>query len=470
MKRLIALLALAVCALPASAQSPGEMMERTLVMGDKAYLAFPPALVAGPTVQRIELSSSGKRVLIQRELNNLTPQILDKLMKNPGGQPPPGVISEWALNIWNQDSGRLEEIWRGQPSDVQILDMHWMGTGDAAVISASEALPPDKDGHRRRVNAIYRVAGTGGRPKKLIAFDEGGYVEIVPHPLRAQAILKIIMPPQVNPATAETLATRSGISFLMPNGVVTPPVQAPAGYTMTGVYWQADKAVVSLFAPPMKKGEKAVRKFAALPMGGTVMVLTEITVKDFETEFIRENAPKKTGLSLTQEPFMLKAGETGLMIRPLWLMGKEMSEKPRALISRSVEGGWLSESGDTVYYKTDGALWSVAIGSMPKEMYLEARAAAERSMLLSNAKQVGLAALMYASDMDDVLPGGGNFQQDLMPYLKNETVMKNFVYTFAGGGLAGVDKPAETELGHVLGPGGRAVVYIDGHAKWIKDP
>lgn len=28
---------------------------------------------------------------------------------------------------------------------------------------------------------------------------------------------------------------------------------------------------------------------------------------------------------------------------------------------------------------------------------------------------------------------------------------------------------AETELGYVTGPGGRAVIYVDGHVKWVED-
>ena len=100
-----------------------------------------------------------------------------------------------------------------------------------------------------------------------------------------------------------------------------------------------------------------------------------------------------------------------------------------------------------------------------------ARSAAERTVLLSNAKQVGLAFLLYASDMDDEFPANGaDWQEQIMPYLKNRDIMSGFVYSFKGGNATNVESPASTELGYISGAGGRAVVYVDGHAKWIPDP
>jgi hypothetical protein len=90
-------------------------------------------------------------------------------------------------------------------------------------------------------------------------------------------------------------------------------------------------------------------------------------------------------------------------------------------------------------------------------------------VVLSNAKQLGLAALMYAQDYDEVLPTGDGINGKLAPYLKNESLFDGFTYTFGGGSLSGIDKPAETELGFVTGPGGRAIIFIDGHVKWKPD-
>ena len=35
--------------------------------------------------------------------------------------------------------------------------------------------------------------------------------------------------------------------------------------------------------------------------------------------------------------------------------------------------------------------------------------------------------------------------------------------------MASIQNPADTEMGYVVGPGGSAVVFADGHAKWVSD-
>jgi hypothetical protein len=88
---------------------------------------------------------------------------------------------------------------------------------------------------------------------------------------------------------------------------------------------------------------------------------------------------------------------------------------------------------------------------------------------LSKGKQLGLAAAMYAADYNENLPGPDGITDKLFPYLKNGDMFNGFVWTFGGGPLSGIDKPAETETGYVTGPGGRAVIFADGHVTWRPD-
>jgi hypothetical protein len=94
---------------------------------------------------------------------------------------------------------------------------------------------------------------------------------------------------------------------------------------------------------------------------------------------------------------------------------------------------------------------------------------ARRAIALSNGKQLGLAVLMYSQDYDEVLPSPEGINDRLLPYLKNISLFDGFNYTFPGGPLANVAKPAETELGWVNGPGGRAIIFVDGHVVWRPD-
>lgn len=87
---------------------------------------------------------------------------------------------------------------------------------------------------------------------------------------------------------------------------------------------------------------------------------------------------------------------------------------------------------------------------------------------VQRAKQVAVGLMIYAADYEDNLPANdGDINSKLGPYLKNNELLSGFTYTFGGGSLVDVERPAETEIGYIDGPGGRAAIYADGHAKWI---
>jgi hypothetical protein len=78
--------------------------------------------------------------------------------------------------------------------------------------------------------------------------------------------------------------------------------------------------------------------------------------------------------------------------------------------------------------------------------------------------------MMFASDHDDTFPSANDpISAALLPYLKNEGLFQNFTYTFGGGKLSDIAAPNEQVLGNVLGPGGKAIIYADGHVVWEAD-
>jgi hypothetical protein len=107
-----------------------------------------------------------------------------------------------------------------------------------------------------------------------------------------------------------------------------------------------------------------------------------------------------------------------------------------------------------------------------------------RSVALSNIKQVGLAAIMYTNDYDDVMPLGDDsatVAKELQPYTKNASIFKSI--NPAGGSLrynthlsrvsaSSLERPAETILwfDSMAWPDGlHLVAYTDGHAKFIDE-
>jgi len=50
------------------------------------------------------------------------------------------------------------------------------------------------------------------------------------------------------------------------------------------------------------------------------------------------------------------------------------------------------------------------------------------------------------------------------------TGQPGFSFALSGEKLSSITNPADTILGYVTGPGGRAIIYVDGHVKWEPSP
>jgi hypothetical protein len=181
---------------------------------------------------------------------------------------------------------------------------------------------------------------------------------------------------------------------------------------------------------------------------------------------------------LRQTTGSVKEDTTVQALRPVWLESVAPSEAPRALLAPDAENAFLLPDASAVLYQSRGALYAVPLVRVNKAAFLEARRRAQRTAAMSNARQIGLALMMYAQDYDKFFPpAGADTVNQVLPYIKNEAVFHDpstgapgFAYTFGGGSLAGIKEPADTVIGYITGPGGRAEIYADGHVKWRDDP
>jgi hypothetical protein len=157
----------------------------------------------------------------------------------------------------------------------------------------------------------------------------------------------------------------------------------------------------------------------------------------------------------------------------LWLEASEPGPEKkftRALVaaeadSQSVE---LLRDLSAVLYTHDDALYAAPIASLDRVAFEKMM----RELAISNAKQTGLGLMMYAQDYDENFPHDpSNVKEAIYPYIKSNDVIADFVYTYKGPlELSKIEKPAETAMGYIPSPGGRAVVYADGHVKWEPTP
>jgi prepilin-type processing-associated H-X9-DG protein len=180
--------------------------------------------------------------------------------------------------------------------------------------------------------------------------------------------------------------------------------------------------------------------------------------------------PKEGPLHSSQTDAKLNLSAVSRDVRSLWLSAAEHSDYQHCLICADASSAQLSPAGDAVFYVSQGIGYVRSFVRMSKDQFEKALAAATRSEMMSKSKQAALALLMFASDNDDKFPmKEADLLGILYPYLKDGELLRGFVYTFAGGDMKLIDRPAETEIGYVLGPGGRAVAYVDGHVVWRND-
>jgi hypothetical protein len=180
-----------------------------------------------------------------------------------------------------------------------------------------------------------------------------------------------------------------------------------------------------------------------------------------------EEPERKSSIAIEPRLSEVTSGVEKKPVMSWWLSSKEESEDKTALIAAHADRALLSPNEKVLAYTVEGAMFVRHIIEIPVEMYREMKLAAQKAVLISNGKQIGLALQMFAADNDDTIPPGFDPQTDLMPYLKNAELFKGFVLVFPGGELSKLENPAETVMGYIEGPGGRAVVYMDSHVKWI---
>ena len=155
----------------------------------------------------------------------------------------------------------------------------------------------------------------------------------------------------------------------------------------------------------------------------------------------------------------------------LWLEATEPGPEKkfvRGLVTAEGSSAHLLPDLSAVLYTHDDALYAAPIVSLDRLSFEKMM----KELAMRNSKQVGLGLMMYAQDYDENLPHDPASVKDaIVPYVKNNDVLADFVYTYSGPtNQSKIEKPSETALGYIPSPGGRAVIFADGHVKWEPTP
>lgn len=446
---------------------------RYVLTEQEAFLPFPPELAAFPTVTLAQWSPNSRYVLVARR---------DERVPSRLEAPPEG---ENQLVLWDRRGRRSRVLWQRPLVFSNVRQIEWLpGTSvalalvewqDAQGVAAPPAVggqpeEPEKSDEPRR--ELLRIDAASGLARVIARLERDE--QLLVSPVQPTAALWRRETTAERAIDAEgrkfvRLRERTLLRLVRVGGNVAAPIQVSLSIHATD--WAADGSLLLWGIDP----EVPLAVEQPLPLRWHAVDSASGTVRALPAPPRRyEPAPLSLSVRLVQTTVSVGEGPRAESVRPLWLESVARSDQPRALLCGDSSGGTLAPDGSAVLYLSQGAAWVTSFVRLPKGLFLQARRAALRAMAISNAKQVGLALLMYAQDYDETFPPADETIRDrLLPYVKNVAFFNDpgtdapgFVYLYDVASLKAIQEPAKTRIGHLTGPGGRAVIFADGHVEW----
>lgn len=186
-----------------------------------------------------------------------------------------------------------------------------------------------------------------------------------------------------------------------------------------------------------------------------------------------------------QEPQMVMdaPGDRKLRLNTLWLAVPEKHKLNHMCVALDAKVGSnnaFSHNGLRMAYVSSGRACLSILGWAELDTADKLTAGIpldeeeEKNLLLNQAKQIGVAAMMFASDNDDQFPSGDDFASQMGLYARNTNIFNRpgtdqiaFQY-FPLGSMAAIDNAANSIMGIFdVGYSWQVVLYSDGHAKVV---
>jgi hypothetical protein len=457
------LLCLAVCTALCLAFSPPQQLAwvknpNFVLSGDFAYVLQPPRPISAGGVEKISWSSTGDYLLaVRSEVSGpALPMTLAQARE----------VGERSIVLYGLHDNKPAVVWRAKGTGVRLLSVDWLASTNSAVVLVKEDLRTEDPSRPRpiRHSVVILDAETGAVTPIYSFVQEGGPLDVgfEPSPTKPYGLLSIeedLMQRPVALGSSQVPVIpgepNAVCRLIRANGAIGRPLTLQPNTGFLG--WTSDGA-----APVLVSGRRTSENFKMDVESGQLTPLPRTTS-------LWEPSAKSALLTFERERTKTITATGELTVYPLWLIST--AANARAMVAGDSSQVALSPSLSGIAYESGGILAVRAILQMPKRAFTEALMAAERERLTHNGKQVALAALMYSADFDDVMAPKGLDLSDLLgPYAKDKGIFDGFVYTYPGGSLSDIKNPATTEMGYIAGPGGRAVVYADGHVKWVPDP
>ncbi|HVT14513.1 MAG TPA: hypothetical protein VHE55_19790 [Fimbriimonadaceae bacterium] len=434
---------------------------------ESAYLLMPPEPVAGSKSLGLWWSSDGGYLLVARADRDEETLVKDAI----AGQRTPNSTED-SLVVYHLLDKRNSVVWHARALSAKLGSVSWFSGSNRFVAVVDEPLRTEDPTRppRSRQSILIFDADRGTSTTAISVVQEGGlpWMGVLMSPTRPYGI---ILSRSVQTLVAVPTAAASGAPpsdpepapaptdylMLRPDGTTT-RIPVAANMSLSGWSKDGSKPVFVTFERSPDRKAKATW-YEVDPATGKSEAMTKR--EDWEPV---SNGEIDTAL---RQGEWIHDGKQE-KIQAAWLDGS--ADKTKTVIAKDCSAVSLSPALNAVAYVSNGVSMVRPILRVPKRAFLTALKEALKAQAMSNAKQVGLATLMYSSDYDDVLPMQGMDMSDILgPYARNASIFEGFTYTYSGGSTNGMKDPAHTELGYTQGPGGRAVIYGDGHVQWVPD-
>ena len=344
----------------------------------------------------------------------------------------PADPREQSIQVYDVAERRILTVWKAKSQSARLDDVEWFYGADTALAIVTEKLRTIDPAHPNptRQEAIL-IDARNGSAKTVFAVDQDdGMPQIGMNfaPTKPYALLStqsfVREPGSDGPGSAWRFQFRP----ISATGAMGQPIDVDSGVFFSG--WTNAGA-----SPVLMLHQK-------LPAKGTTGYTVDMATGHAEAKpFVPFTAPEPGyPIQIVKDVQTLTKLKANHLTKPVWL--SNLGSDSVALISSDGVEGSISPALNAVAYISQGVAMVRPLIELPKDLYLQALKAAERTKTLSNAKQVGLALMMYSNDMDDKYPSS---QEDIGklidPYLKDPSIFAGFQYTFAGGSMSDINKP-----------------------------
>lgn len=442
MRRSLSVSLLLLAASIQAQQSP-VTTENFLVTDKDVYFVGPPNSLLGTMVATAKWSPTGRHLLAQQGSLPRSAEALRDLLF-----PTAPVKVSISVRVMDAHTGEERSVYQYSSGDQFVSNMAWSPDGAMAFLVVNSASAGGRNVQILRVQAesgeTSPFAPWGNKKLWRADFHESpdGRATI----LVAQFSSEMS---DIDSTHAYTVSSQGLQEIQIPKSDVGIPE----------LVWQSDgQPVMRTWVHALQEG--TVRQVWSLlsRRGEAPVEVSEPKVSSVEPQIFAHLAQDSVGTDEQEDTRSIQAG---------WL--KAQSAEKEVLVAANASWVALSPSVEHVAYIAEGALFVRPILRMDLAVYQKLQSEEARALAMNNAKQVGIAAMIFATDNEDRIPSARDFMDLLAPYLKDPEAMKNFVWTHPGGDISQMDNPAAVELGYIALPGGRCVLYGDGHIKWMPE-